>query len=242
VYVMFRVAICDDQQEICSQIENIILDYRKDVAIEIDVEVFFTGEELCEFIEKEHDFDLIFLDIELGMIDGIEVARRIRQDMNDEITQILYISSKQSYAMDLFESRPLNFLVKPLSEERIIKYIKQAIQLCEKGNLLFEFRMGKIFYKVPYKDIIYFESNDKKIQIVTVKGGYEYYGKLSDIEQIVPNKDFLLIHKSYLVNYMYVSEAWYDTLKLSNGISLPISQTYRKEVRDILIKRRKGRI
>lgn len=237
---MFRVAICDDQEIICTFIEGTILNYSENTLVEIEVEVFYSGETLCEFIEKEHGFDLIILDIELKCISGIEVGRKIREEMQDEITKILYISGVQGYAMDLFETRPFNFLIKPLEEEMIIKYLEKAIQLTEKEKKFFEFGTGRVFYKLPYEEILYFESEDKKIRVIAKNDIYEYYGKLSDIEKSISNKEFLLIHKSYIVNYLYVSEARYERLRLTNGRELPISQPYRKAVRDILLKRRKG--
>ncbi|MDF2611653.1 MAG: LytTr DNA-binding protein [Lachnospiraceae bacterium] len=238
---MFRVGICDDEQTICTQIENIILNYNNETSMRIDLEVFYTGEGLCEFIENEHTFDLIFLDIELKTTDGIEIGRKIRKEQNDDVTQIIYISAKQGYAMDLFENRPLNFLLKPLREEKIIKYLNEAMLLYKKYNLFFEFSIGKEFYKVPFKDIIYFVSHNKKINIITINRTYESYMKLDDIKRMLQDKDFLSIHKSYLVNYMYISESQHDNIKLTNGDNLPISQTYRKEVRDTLMNRRKGR-
>lgn len=236
---MFRVAICDDEQTVCSRIEKIILDYQKISAEKIDILVFLSGQELCKYIKEGQAFDLIFLDIELGKINGIEVGRIIREEVKDDITQIVYISAKKDYAIELFDNRPLNFLVKPINEENIIKNLKIAMKLYENCNLFFEFSNSAIFYKIPYKDIKYFASNDKKIRIFTIDTVYEFYGKLSDIEKLTKNKDFILIHKSYLVNYLYILEASYDNLKLTNNEILPISQTYRKEVRNKFIMRRK---
>ena len=238
---MYRVAICDDESYICSQIEEIIINYQKESLEEIDIEVFYSGEELCRFIQQEHNFDIIFLDIELKQMNGVEIGRIIREDMSDEVTQLLYISSKQDYAMTLFDNRPLNFLIKPLDQDKVVKYLSQAIQISQKSNLFYEFNVGKIHYKVPYKDIMYFESDDKKIRVITNTVTYECYGKLTDMKEVVPSSEFFFIHKSYLVNYLYISEAQYEFVKVTSGIILPISQTYRKEVRDMLIKRRKGR-
>lgn len=236
---MFRVAICDDEQTVCSRIEKIILDYQKISAKKIDILVFLSGQELCKFIKEGQAFDLIFLDIELNKLNGIEVGRIIREEIKDDITQIVYISAKKDYAIELFENRPLNFLVKPISEDKIIKNLKIAMEFHKNGNLFFEFSRGAVFYKIPYKEIMYFASNDKKIRVITINEEYEFYGKLTDLEELTNDKDFILIHKSYLVNYLYILEARYDNLKLTNNVILPISQTYRKEVRNKFIMRRK---
>jgi DNA-binding LytR/AlgR family response regulator len=91
---VFRVAICDDEQVICSQIENTILNFAEENNEKIDTQVFYSGEELIKFLEVGQSFDLIFLDIELKMINGIEVGRKIREEMDNQILQIIYISAR----------------------------------------------------------------------------------------------------------------------------------------------------
>ena len=88
VNIVFQIAICDDEQTICSQIEKIILNYFKTTPQKVKIEVFYSGERLCEFIEKEHSFDLIFLDIELERINGIEVGMKIREEMDNGVCQV----------------------------------------------------------------------------------------------------------------------------------------------------------
>lgn len=234
---MFRIAICDDDAMVCSYIERIIL--RQEPNEKIDIEVFYSGKELCDFIERGYEYELIFLDIEMKEINGIETAKIIREEYQNERTQFIYISSKQHYAMELFETRPLNFLIKPLSEEKVIYNLKKAMNLTQKINLFFEFRLGKTLYKLKLNSILYFESNNKKISLITKDGIYEYYGKLSDAMKQLPKDDFLSIHKSYIVNYFFVKEVQYETITLSNGKKFPISQPYRKNVRETLMNRRK---
>lgn len=236
---MFRIAVCDDECTVCSQIETIILANRNLFFEKLEVEVFYSGEELCRFLKEEHDFDLLILDIELKQIDGIEVGRILREEMHNDMIQIVYISSKKGYAMDLFKHRPINFLLKPINKEELLTTISKSMELVLKENQFYEFNIGKTFYKIPYKQIMYFESDAKKIRIITVDGIIkEYYGKLSEIKEELYQKDFVQIHKSYLVNYLFVAEYQYDTLFLTNGLKLSISQTYRKEVREYLLKRR----
>ena len=71
---------------------------------------FLTGKELCRFIESEHSFDIIFLDIELGDINGVEVGKFIREKQKDQVVQIVYISAQTKYyCMELFDIRPMNY-------------------------------------------------------------------------------------------------------------------------------------
>ena len=100
---MVKIAICDDEQAICSQIENILLDHSKRTCLEIDIEVFYSGEKLYSYIESGHGFDLIYLDIELELMSGIEVGKKIRNTMKDHKTEIVYISGKNGYDRQLFD-------------------------------------------------------------------------------------------------------------------------------------------
>ena len=106
---MYRIAICDDEEIVCSQFEQVLEPYIWEKKIDLDV--FYSGEELIEVLAEGQHFDLIFLDIELCMMNGVEVGKYIRNKLGNENVQIVYISAKRQYAMELFETRPMNFLV-----------------------------------------------------------------------------------------------------------------------------------
>lgn len=115
---MIRIAICDDEIGTCSDIENMILDFADSHALQIETEVFYSGETLYRFLKSECVFDLIFLDIQLLEMDGILVGKQIREQLKNEKVSIVYISSKETYAMHLFQVRPLDFLIKPITNEK----------------------------------------------------------------------------------------------------------------------------
>lgn len=75
------------------------------------------------------------------MLNGVEVGKKIRDQLCNETSQIVYISGKDSYAMELFDVRPLNFLIKPLQKEKIEVVVRKAIDLVDKGNQFFEFNI-----------------------------------------------------------------------------------------------------
>ena len=86
---------------------------------------FFSGKELLEDIEKSGVCDLLFLDIELGDYTGVEVGKKIRSDIRYESMQIVFVSAKDNYAMQLFDIRPMNFLVKPVKYERVAYILEE---------------------------------------------------------------------------------------------------------------------
>lgn len=237
---MLRIAVCDDDRAICCQLESMLADIGASINKSVEIEVFFSGEELCRFLFNGYKYDLIFLDIELFQINGVEVGKKIRGELNDEITQIVYISGKESYAMDLFEIRPLNFLIKPLSREKVEEVIKKFLRISEKNNCIFEYRSGNVSFSILLSEILYFESDGRKVNIALGDTKKSFYGKLSDVEEQLNSKDFIMIHKSYLVNYRHVIEHAYDYVRMSNREVLAISQNNRKAVREKLLYRKQG--
>lgn len=165
---MVKIAICDDEQAICSQIENILLDHSKRTCLEIDIEVFYSGEKLYSYIESGHGFDLIYLDIELELMSGIEVGKKIRNTMKDHKTEIVYISGKNGYDRQLFDVQPLHFIPKPINSKKVIEDLNLAMIRADRLGGIFTFKKTIETYKVPVKDIIYFESINREIKIVTI--------------------------------------------------------------------------
>lgn len=227
---MLRIAICDDDRAFCAELEEIIWGYYTEDNVE--VEVFCDGTSLCQSIEQNILYDLIFLDIEMQELNGIETGVKIRIELQDELVQIVYVSWKEDYYKFLFQIRPNNFLLKPLVEKDVIHEIEQAKKLLNKKNSVFLYKKSFETYCVPIKDILYFESMDKKIRMVTTKGEDVFYDQLEKVVQKLKEFAFLQIHKSFVVNLYHVEMFRYEKLKMSNGDMLRISQSKRKMVRE----------
>lgn len=231
---MIRIAICDDETGTCSDIENMILNYAKLQALQIDTEVFYSGETLFKAIENNDNYGLIFLDIQLLQLDGVQVGRRIREQLGNEKISIVYISSKETYAMSLFQVRPLDFLIKPITQKNIDEIMDKYIWL---NNLLkndFFFHIGKSIQRLYLDEIHYFACNGKKIEIHTEADVTAFYGTMQEVTEQVDGKGFWTIHKSYIVNSSYVSVYQYDAVQMTDGTVLPISQKYRKLMKSCL--------
>lgn len=100
---MLKIGICDDDIAFGCQIEEYLKRYAQREIIEIETLVFISGEEYAEYLSKESALDILFLDIDFGKrMDGIAVGRIVRADLSNEVTQIVYVSSKESYAMQPF--------------------------------------------------------------------------------------------------------------------------------------------
>lgn len=228
---MYSIGICDDGKATCSSLEEMISQYARERNISVETLVWYSAEKLCSYLAKQNDLDILFLDIALFEMTGIQAGAFIRNRLENWAMQIVYISAKPSYAMQLFKTQPLDFLVKPISQTQIDETLGRAIKVLERGARKFEFQAGKDLFAIPFRDILCFISERRKIKVVTAQGQWEFYGKMKDILPKLP-ESFLLIHQSYLVNKEHVFRYSYDVVELRNGMLLPISKANRKRVRE----------
>jgi DNA-binding LytR/AlgR family response regulator len=126
---LFYIAICDDDEQTCIEIEKCISDHFSPEKVKASS--FFCGEDLLASISQGYSFDLIFLDIELKEMNGVETGKIIRSELHNEKMHIAYLSANTQYAIELFQVRPLDFLIKPYSEEQIVKTIEKARNNCK---------------------------------------------------------------------------------------------------------------
>lgn len=237
---MFRIAICDDEVNICSEVEQIILDYSNRCIEKLDVEVYYSGEEICKHLKRGEEFDLIFLDIELKKINGVDVGKFIRNELKNEMVFIVYISAKDNYYQKLFDVRPMHFLHKPLEKEKIILDIEKAIELSDKLEHTFLYKQAYTIHKKVVKNILYFEANGRKIKIVTTNGEDSFYGSLNTIYSELEKYHFFFIHQSYLVNYAHVIVFAHKEITMSNYEILPISRQKKASVLQMIMQLEKA--
>lgn len=232
---MYNIGICDDGRNTCAAIEKMIIVCAQKKNIEIEISVWYAGEQLCEFLGQGGRLDILFLDIQLLELSGIEVGEFIRNKMEDRGMQIIYISGEASYAQRLFKTQPMDFLVKPITQQQIEDAIELAVKIIKKKAARFAFQKGKDHLFVPYDDILYFESEGRKIKVVTYKAENEFYGSMKELEKSVP-MNFLMIHQSYIINKEHVVRYTYEIVEMDNGTILMISKAHRRQVRDILLR------
>jgi DNA-binding LytR/AlgR family response regulator len=230
---MYKIFICDDDRETVSRLETFIIAYAERQSYKITTEVFWSCESLINQLTEGNIPDLIFLDIQFPGMDGVELGTYIRNTMQNEVTGIIYISSLQSYAMQLFQVRPIDFLVKPITTEQLSAVLAKAILLSGRQSKLFTYHKGHENRHVRIADIFYFESRGKEIRLVTQNGEDTFYGTLAAIAPPLEASRFFCPHKSFLVNYYQISIFTYDTLTVTNGDRVPVAQPRRKEVRSI---------
>lgn len=236
---MYRIAICDDEINQCSEIENGIIRFFNERAEKCDVEVWYDSESLCREI-REYDPEILFLDIELPKNNGVFAGKYIREILKNDRMNIVFISHKTSYALELFQIHPYDFLIKPVEMKCLYDTLTKILHLENVQKKEFRYKFKKIGYSVPYSEIMYFSSKNKMIIINMVGGNKKfYYGKLGDILAELPFQ-FVCVSKSYVVNIKYIKSWKSDLVILENGTEISIAQSKRADFKKAIYNYGRG--
>ncbi|ELY8226754.1 response regulator transcription factor [Enterococcus faecalis] len=232
-----KIALCDDDILVCSQIENMILEYAKENDYDADIAVFYSGSSLIDTIKSDsNDFDLIYLDIEMDGINGVTVGAIIREELRDHKVQIVYVSGKGQYDRQLFDVQPLLFVPKPVEESKIIKSIDLAMEKLQLIPKLYHYKKRKEYFNVWMDDIIYFENSGRKVKIITIDGMDVFVGNIKDVAKEVLPYGFIQISQSLIINYNFVSKYSRDEIVLINKEKITIPKKKRTEVKEQFLR------
>ncbi len=232
-----HIAICDDEELICKDIKNKIMDYEQRFGGTHKISTFLSVQDFLECYQEEQ-IQLVFLDIEFAeQVTGIEAGRIIREELEDFSLQVVYISSQFRYAMQLFRSQPLDFLIKPLKQEDIDSCMEAAKRNFLENSKYFTYVKGRNKQYVRCGDILYFQSKMRKIYIHLTSGRtIEFYGKLQEVKEQL-SENFVQVHQSVIVNYRHVTAAKYSQILLSNDEIIEVSRAYREDIAGIIAQK-----
>ncbi|MBR5405158.1 MAG: LytTR family DNA-binding domain-containing protein [Oscillospiraceae bacterium] len=232
---MVRVAIVDDDRNFCGFAERCVEEYAAGSGTPIETEVFFSGEDFFAHRQDRSPFDLVMLDIELDGMNGIEVGETIRRDNLDRQLQILYVSAMEHYAMDLFRNRPFDFLIKPVTKERIFRALGEYISEYHTETDYFEYTLDRKKQSISSARILYLQSNRKKLIMMTTEGAVEIYDRLDDAMKSPIGRRLIRIHRCYAVNPQHIAGFSFDEIVMDNGEHLSISRSMRPSVRERML-------
>lgn len=238
---MFKIAICDNDANICNMIESELITQSKRDALPVHIDVFYSGEGLLDYLLQGNNYDIYYLDIEMNKISGIDVSKQIRKDLGDIASEIVYVSATTKYDRALFDFQPLCFLSKPLDAKAVYDSLKLAVK---RHNLLkptFQFSVNQKNYSVPFNRILYFESNGRKVDLITNDSVYTFYTKIAELNQKLPVY-FCQIHRSYIVNINAVEKFSAGEVTMSNGVQINIGAKFRSCFNTLQIRNLNGEI
>ncbi len=229
---MVIIYLCDDNQQMIKKYSKLVKLVANRNMIPISLSTFESGEALLfHLLESPNLADIIYLDILMGSLNGVETAKRLRElGCNSEI---IFLTTIEDYVFEAFDISPVQYLIKDsTSTKRFEEVLLRAVSLAEdKKTEVFICESGSARKVIPIKDISYFEIY-KRLVKVHQQGeiSFEYYGTMEQLEKQMLEKNFIRIHRSYIVNLQYIGKFQRSSLILKTGEEIPIGVTYKQQV------------
>lgn len=232
---MLNIAVCDDEKYISDFLQKSVMDCLAKADLEGCVTVFDDGQPLVDLYKAEKaNFDIILLDITMSKCDGMTAAKIIRSF--DSNVMIVFVTASAEYVFSGYEVRAFRYILKPELLHGFTGVFRECLDEITKSNeIRFTFQKASETVSLPLRDIIYFESDKRIINIVTPNDSYSFYGKLDDIENQLKKQDFVRCHQSFLVNAKKITSVKVNELSLNNGKSIPVSKRRAKETNEAFL-------
>ncbi|WP_162146857.1 LytR/AlgR family response regulator transcription factor [Acholeplasma granularum] len=235
---MISIALCDNEDKYLNHYESKIKSSAKELNLMVEIIRFNSGESLLFYLEDHpNKFDIIYLDIMMGRINGIETALSIRKFNQD--SKIIFLTSSRDFVYHAFDANATNYLIKDLHDTKFDLVFKQTLNSLNKfkSRNVFSIETPKEQIIIPLDEIIYFESFKRLVIChINQKPSIEYYYKISDVTKTLEDKSFVLIHRSFLVNMQFIAKLTSSEVVLKNGVVLPISRNKYDDVKSLFIK------
>ncbi len=222
-----RIAICDDSQIDRTLIRDFVHTYMTEKSIPNTMTEYGNGMNLVYDIEEGYYYDLVFLDIFMDQVLGMDIARKLR--CVGYTGKIIFLTSTAEFAVDSYEVEASGYLLKPHDYEKLCALLNRIIDRTNIGQ--FQVSVRNTIYSIPFAEIVFVESSNN-VCILHRSDGSEYtlYKKLSEVEAELNESRFLRCHQSYLVNMSYIVKAD-KQFELTTGDVVLIRQRSQKEIR-----------
>ncbi len=223
---MISIALCDNEVSFLDFYEEKIKSYAKKYNLLLETIRFASGESLLFYLnDHPNKFQLIYLDIMMGKLNGIETALEIRKF--NPYAKIIFLTSTESFVYTAFDAHATHYLLKNIHDNKFETVLHSTLKQIEseQSKDLFKIKQQQDEIIVAFNQICYFESFKRQILThLSDKRIIEFYYKLSDLTSELVSKSFILVHRSYLVNLQYIQKITKSEIVLKTGQILPVSR------------------
>lgn len=229
----YRFAICDDEAEGRTRLEGYVRNWAKAREAGASVNSYVSAEAFLFCWEEKKDFDILLLDVEMGGMTGIDLARVIRAE-NKEI-QIIFITGYMEYIADGYEVEALNYLIKPVAEERLYTVLDRATERLRLNDNALLLNLGGESVRVPLYEVRYI---DVQRNYVTIHGCESYTIKttLRDLEKSLDSR-FFRAGRSCVINLLFIRKVARSEVFLTDGTSIPLPKGLYGALNQAIIER-----
>lgn len=223
---IMRIAICDDNRQECIHVKSLC----ESCGIEepISYSIFTSGHDLLCEAENGGIFDIIFLDVDMPLINGIETGKKLRHISKSCV--IIFVTAHPEYAIDAFECQAFHYLLKPCSAEKLREVLTHAFS---RLDLLHKYHVIKLkdrILSLPIKDICYIEYSNKYIIYHMTSEDISERNSIQNVYESVRVHGFFLVHQGFIVNMDKIKVIEKDEIVLQDDRRVPMSRRKKAEL------------
>lgn len=224
-----NIAICEDNEKASKKLTDIIMDWADARRFEVNVKHFCNAESFLA-IWPDISFDLAFLDIEMGNISGIHLSEIIRK--TDKAMMLVFLTSHKQYSLEGYAVDALHYLIKPLSSAKLLPVLDKAHLLWANSHRDFLVISNSTEqYRLPFNDIYYISMMAHNAEISTIDKKHHIRMSAKELSEKLP-PCFIRCHRSHIINLYKVDCVYKESVRLSNGIELPVSRNCIRQLKE----------
>lgn len=218
-----KIAICDDDINFIDTLSPLLEKWAEKHEVPLTMYPIQTGNALLHTLEQEC-IDLIFLDVVMPILNGIETAKKLRD--TSHTIPIIFLSSSKEFAVDSYEVKAFHYLLKPISEDRLFAVLDDFFRSLAKTEDYIIAKTSMGFCKINRQNVLYLEAQNKQVNVYLENGSVlKIRESLSKCEELFPKeKGFFKCHRSYIVNFDCIQEFTKTRLTTNTLTSIPIAR------------------
>jgi DNA-binding LytR/AlgR family response regulator len=214
----YRVAIVDDSKTDAEFVQGILKSWAERRQTDILSEVFPSAEAFLFQYAEDKEWDILLLDIEMGAMDGVTMAKRVRQD--NEAVQIVFITGYSDYIAEGYEVAALHYLMKPVNREKLLTVLDRAMEKRKQEERCLNLEAYGEMVRIPFYEIRYLDVHQNYVT-VHAKADYTVKRTLSDFEKELDDR-FCRVGRGMILNLKYIQRVTKTEVRLSEGTVLPL--------------------
>lgn len=228
---MLRIAVVDDDKCFNKYLADLVQQVCVKNDITFSVECLYEGYSLIENLDK---YDLIFLDIEMPLINGIETAKKINEIKKDEEFPIfVFVTNKDNLVFTALKQFPYCFIPKSDLEYGIEKSIVNVNRKIKEKATKYPVKVGRSTLFLNPDEIIYIEKEKNYVVFNLTNNKYRERSNIAEKLNDLRNYDFIRTHIGYIVNLKYISKLEGNSVILNNGGMIPVSKSYKQSAQKL---------
>ena len=228
----YRVAICDDCAKDAEFVQGILSKWAAERQVDIQTESFPSAESFLFRYAEDKAWDILLLDIEMGTMDGVTMAKRVRQ--NNEAVQIVFITGYSDYIAEGYEVSALHYLMKPVNEMKLLEVLNRALEKRKQEERCLNLELSGEMVRIPFYEIRYLDVHQNYITI-HCKQEYTLKRSLSSIEKELDGR-FCRVGRTMIVNLKFIQRVTKMDVHLSDGTILPLPRGAYEPLNRAIIK------